>query len=245
MMTTQHPASGALKDLLKGKKPVLAKDVKPTATLDSADAESGDEAVAVNDYTTTDIRLKTAAGVQVWAETSSEDLGEGEGVADRLFALLVGIADQDMNGEISEAEQAILDVALESAWAYLSAKGVSDEDLDLLLNEWDNDAGERVQELVAGALPDGEKADDDLDAFAFDGDSDASALDSAVLDASYKKAMAIRGGKKVRINKRISGTVRLTAKQKVAIRKAQMKSHSAGAMMKRMKSMRVRKQMGM
>ena len=56
--------------------------------------------------------------------------------------------------------------------------------------------------------------------------------------------MAVRNGKKMRIRKRISGTVRLSAKQKLAIRKARMKSHSAGAMMRRMKSMRMRRKMG-
>jgi hypothetical protein len=150
-----------------------------------------------------------------------------------------------MNGEISEVEHAVLDVAFEAAWDYMSSKGATDDDISAMLNDWDNDVGERVQELVASALPDGDAASDEIDTFVFGDGSDDSALDSAVLDASYKKAMAIRGGKKVRINKRISGTVRLTAKQKVAIRKAGMKSHSAGAMMKRMKSMRVRKQMGM
>ena len=55
----------------------------------------------------------------------------------------------------------------------------------------------------------------------------------------------VRNGKKVRINKRVSGTVRLSAKQKVAIKKARLKSHNARAMLKRAKSMRKRKQMGL
>ena len=64
-------------------------------------------------------------------------------------------------------------------------------------------------------------------------------------DAVYKKKLVIRGGKKVRINKRVSGTVRLTAKQKMAIRKAQRKAHSASALMRRMKSMRIRRRTGL
>ena len=63
--------------------------------------------------------------------------------------------------------------------------------------------------------------------------------------AVYKTKMAVRKGKKMRIRKRISGTVRLSAKQKLAIRKARMKSHSAGARMRRMKSMRMRKKAGL
>ena len=45
--------------------------------------------------------------------------------------------------------------------------------------------------------------------------------------------------------KRISGHVRLSAKQKVAIRKARLKSHSAKAVMRRLKSVRLRKKLGL
>ena len=69
--------------------------------------------------------------------------------------------------------------------------------------------------------------------------------EGAALDAVYKKKLVVRNGKKVRINKRVSGTVRLSAKQKVAIKKARLKSHNARAMLKRAKSMRKRKQMGL
>jgi hypothetical protein len=49
----------------------------------------------------------------------------------------------------------------------------------------------------------------------------------------------------MRIKKRISGTVRLSAKQKVAVRKMLRKSHSAMATMKRMKSMKIRRKAGL
>jgi hypothetical protein len=48
----------------------------------------------------------------------------------------------------------------------------------------------------------------------------------------------------VRINKRVSGTVRLSAAQKVAIKKAVMKSRSSIAKVRRLKSMKVRRNMG-
>ena len=61
----------------------------------------------------------------------------------------------------------------------------------------------------------------------------------------YKKRFVIRKGKKLRINKRVSGKVRLSVKQKMGIKKARMKSHRAGAQMKRAKSMRIRRKMNL
>ena len=210
---------------------------EPEKTLDAA---AEDAALSgADDYTIADITLSATAAVQQWAET--DDLDEGESYADRLMALMVGIADANKDGDITEDEQGVLDVALNAAWDYLVKLGASEEDAGSLLNDWDADTADRVRDLVSSALPEGEDAADaDIDDFVF-GDSDQ----EPALDATYKKRMVIRGGKKMRINKRISGTVRLSAKQKVGIRKARMKSHSAGAMMKRMKSMRMRRRMGM
>jgi len=210
---------------------------EPEKTLDAA---AEDAALSgADDYTIADITLSATAAVQQWAET--DDLDEGESYADRLMALMVGIADANKDGDITEDEHGVLDVALNAAWDYLVKLGASEEDAGSLLNDWDADTADRVRDLVSSALPEGEDAADaDIDDFVF-GDSDQ----EPALDATYKKRMVIRGGKKMRINKRISGTVRLSAKQKVGIRKARMKSHSAGAMMKRMKSMRMRRRMGM
>lgn len=197
-----------------------------------------------SNYSDTDVSIKAVAAVQEWAET--DDLDEGEGYADRLMALMVGIADADVDGDLSEDEQDVVEIALNTAWDYLSDKGVSDEDLDSLLNDWDNETGARVQELVASKLPDGEEAAaDEMDSFVFGDGSDEAALDSTVLDATYKKKIVVRKGKKVRINKRVAGRVRLSAKQKLAVRKMLRKSHGAKATMRRAKSNRVRKQMGL
>lgn len=194
---------------------------------------------AVGDYASTDIDLKVAAAIQQWAET--DDLGDGEGYGDRLFALLVGIADADMDGEIGEEEADIVEMAADSAWDYLAGKDVPDDDLEALLNDWDNDVAARVHELIVSKLPDGDEASAaDIDAFAFGDGSD-----EAALDATYKKKLVVRKGKKMRVMKRVSGVIRLSAKQKLAVRKMIRKSHGAKATMRRAKSMRVRRQMGM
>jgi len=212
--------------------------ISPVVVLD--DADSVEDLNPAADYTATDIALKAAASVQEWAETSSDDLDAGEGIADRLFGLLAGIADENMDGEISEDEQNVLVMACEAAWDYMAEKGVSDDDCSKLLNDWDNDVASRVQEVVATSLPDGDAAIEDIDSFAF-GDE----AEEAALDAVYKKRFVVRKGKKVRINKRVSGKVRLSAKQKMSIRKAGMKSHRAGAQVRRAKSVKIRKKMGL
>lgn len=222
-----------LRDAMK--KPAAAPK-KTAPALDSALAPSLDSA---GDYASKDVELKGVTALHQWVET--DDLDDGEGYADRLMALFVGIADENKDGEITEDEQEVLEVALNAAWDYLTASGVTEADADALLEDWNEDAAERVRDFLAGALPDGEDtAAAEVDAFVF-----TDADQEPALDAAYKKVFAVRKGRKVRIRKRISGTVRLSAKQKVAIRKARLKSHSARALIRRMKSVRLRKRMGL
>lgn len=224
----------SMTELLRG----AMKRREPKKTLDAAAAEAPALSGA-DDYTIADISLSAVAAVQQWAET--DDLDDGESYADRLMALMVGIADANKDGEITEDEQGVLDVALNVAWDYLAKLGVSEEDAGSLLNDWDADTADRVRDLVSAALPEGEEESAaDLDDFVFGSNDQEPAL-----DAVYKMKFAIRGGKKMRIKKRVSGTVRLSAKQKIGIRKMRMKSHSATAMMHRAKSMRMHRRIGL
>jgi len=180
------------------------------------------------------IKMFTAAAIQQWIET--DDLEGNETSADRLLALMIGIADEDLDGEIGDDEQAVLEEALECAWDYLAQKGVDEEDIDALLNDFDADAAERVRDLVASVLPEGsEESDADIDGFAFGSESE-----SPMLDAAYKMKVAVRDGKKVRVRKRVSGTIRLSAAQKRGLLKARRKAHSSSAKMRRKKSMKIR-----
>lgn len=242
-MISNHPAArilaqmGALSAAPSQGKAVLD-SIKQTKLLDAA-AEAGAT------FAVADIRMAAAAAVQAWCETSSADLSEGESMTDRLDALMVGIADENKDGEITDDEAAVIEIALNGAYDYMLSKGVSEEDASALLNDGDDEAAGRVCELLISSMPDGEdESMADVDAFAFDAESRESVMDS-VLDAVYKKRAVVRDGKKVIISKRISGTVRLSAEQKVAIRKAGLKSRSAGARMARMKSMRARSRMGL
>jgi hypothetical protein len=242
-----HPAG----ELLRGLMSPAMKPAKPAKGKTVFDDTSDDDALDGSaDYASADLRVKAAAIVQEWANTDPADLGEGETLADRLLMLVIGVIDVDKDGEISDDESNVAAVLLDYIWDYLTSKGVSDDDCDALLNGGDNDAALRVKDLIADSVPsDDEAASDDIDGFAFDDDSQTAIFDSAsgeiVYDATYRRTAVVRGGKKVKINKRVSGNVRLSAKQKVAVKKMLRKSHSAAATLKRMKSMRKRTQSGM
>jgi len=215
-----------------------------TAASVHLDSTSSPNTLNVSDYTRADVGLSAAAVIQQWA-SDSEELDEGETLADRLLALMIGIADANKDGEISDDEHNILGLALNHGWDYLEQMGASQEDIDALLNNWDESAALRLRELVLAQLPDGEEAAAaDIDRFVFGEDATASLFD-ATFDAVYQKRLVIRKGKKVRINQRVSGKVRLSAKQKIAIAKARLKSHSAAARMRRLKSMRLRRKLGL
>ncbi len=240
-MFTQHPVAKVLAQM-------GAFGASPAKVLDSVskrEALLDEAALASATFSASEIRSAAAAAVTEWAETTPADLDDGETLADRLTAFMVGVADENQDGEITDDEATVIDIALNAAYDFLVGKGASEDDVSALLNDGDNDAAGRVQELVKGKLSDGEEGTmSDIDNFTFDTESQQSVMDS-VLDAVYKKRMVIRGGKKVRINKRISGHVRLSAAQKVAIRKAGLKSRSASARMHRMKSVKIRARMGL
>lgn len=224
----------ALRGHLYGLRNEEQQDQARKAALDSAVEPAMDSAVK---YELMTARMDAAAAVNQWIEDGGA-LDDGEQLSDRLMSLMVGIADDDQDGELEEDEQEVVFAALEAAWDYLSSKGVEDDDLDLLLNNWDAEAATRIHELVSAETEN--SGDDELDNFVFGKEAQ-----EAVFDATYKKKTVVRGGKKQRVKKRVSGKVRLSGKQKVAIRKAQRKSRSSGAKMRRKKSMKKRQKMGM
>lgn len=183
-------------------------------------------------YQIQDFKVKAAACVQQWADDDIP-LDEGETQADRLKALLIGIVDINDNKEIDEDEADAFNVVVNFALDYMVRHGVNEDDAIDLLSDFDSDLADTVRDFLISELPDDDAAGDDMDSFAFSDGED-------MMDAVYKKRMVVRGGKKVKANIRISGTVRRSGAQKAAMKKAQRKSHGAGAMMRRAKSMRMR-----
>lgn len=221
--------------------------------LDSSDSNVKTSSPKASEYAYQNLRLQAANAVRIWAQTPENDLDDDESFSDRLLMQLVGIVDEDKDGELSDEESEYLDELLEATADYLEHIGVSDEDIGLLLNDWDEDAAERIRDLLnAGKSVYNDDADSDDAASWLNSDDEDDEIDienfvfgdeaeESIFDATYKKKMAIRHGKRVRINKRTSGRVRLSPKQKMAVRKMQRKAHSAGATMRRIKSMKMHK----
>lgn len=185
---------------------------------------------------TDEMRQDAVNIAQEWAES---DLEEGEGFGDRLYALIVGSAtegDDDLTDDEADYAAAVAELVGD----YLEGKGIEAADVDSLLSDepsFDNDVAARIHDALLDKLPQGD------DAMLDDADKFVSGNDDEMLDAVYKKVVAIRGGRKVRIKKRVSGRVRLTAAQKGAIRKMHKKAFSGAAKMKRAKSMRLRQRL--
>lgn len=209
----------------------------------AAAAESEARSDAASNFVEAQIRDDAAAVLPIWVAT--DDLDEGETLADRLLALLSGMADQDGDDDLTPEEEEIFNLLAQAFFELLVSMGVTEEDAIAVLSEGDEVAAQRIVELLQDQdLEDNEA----IDSFVFDGAASQSILDSAsgqLLDAVYRKKLVVRHGKKMRINKRISGNVKRSAAQKVAIRKAMRKAHSAKARMGRMKSMKARARMGL
>jgi hypothetical protein len=184
-----------LTELLRIAAPPLAPGPAPTSTRAPLSAAR---------YASIHISLRAITSIHQWAETDDR-LDDGETYADRLRAMLVGIADPRQDGEISDDEQEVLQIALSSAWDYLASLGAVREDLDALLNDWDARTADCIRDLVTAVTP-----DDDRAAIA--------AVNSFVFGP------ATRAHSKAVV--RIAGPVRLSARQRLAIRQAQERSHS-------------------
>ena len=238
----------------------MRKDPKPSGlergvTLDSAGGGSSD----YGDYDVKRLALAVGSSVQTWAEDG--DLADGETYADRLFALFVGIVDENKDGELSDDEQEEFADVCEYAGQYLTRHGVDEDDAMALLSEWDDDTAERVRDVLVGNLPEGDGAAEDINDFAFGGNTMDSAsgvtMDKAFQaptghgqetkgknKAGYKTVVVVRGGQKTFARKRITGKVRLSPAQKASIAKARLHSKSSQAIRNWRKSIKMRKQLG-
>lgn len=210
---------------------------KPSYTLDGTGKDDAGNTDAAAKYAADNFSVRAISTLQQWVET--DDLDRGETYADRLMAMVVGLTDENKDGKITGAEQDSINYFLERIWDYISRYGVKDDDISALLNDLDDDAAERIRDLLARSLPEGKEADADMFNFVFGDDK------TPALDAAYKKVVAVRDGKKKVVHKRVADYISLSAKQKAAIKKAGLKSHTATAEMHRDKSNRMRDKIGL
>jgi hypothetical protein len=186
--------------------------------------------------------LEACNMLNYWA-TDDGELDDGESQSDRLYALLIGVVDQDKNGTMSNEEQAVFDLACDAVSGYLIyTLGADEDDVNELMNDWDDDAAERVREFIQDSFE-----VEELVSMAHDyalGDDGDVTMDDAESSAVYKSFIVIHDGEKKVARKRISGHVTLTAGQKKSIKEARKLSHDTHAKIARRLSMQKRKKLG-
>lgn len=181
------------------------------------------------------------------------DLEENELPTDRLDKMLAGISD-DGEEEI-DIDQATMDILIANVMDAFESLGVSEDILAVIFSEdaEANEALENAAEIVESNKP---QSDEDLEDFfdlfvygeAEDDDSEMM-LDGVSVGKTttktgkygklvYKAVKAIRNGKVTVINKRMSGKVKLSSKQRQALSKARKKASASSAIKKRIRSMK-------
>lgn len=202
---------------------------------------------AVDEYATASIRVDAMAAVLTWIE-------EGDFFYNTLDETVVVVADIDGDYELTEAEENLYSDIWEQVPNALLTLGADKSDVQELVNgpnEEADKAAARIGKQLSEKM-EKEEADDDslIMGFAYGEDAileSASYDDSlhGILEATYKRMKAVRDGEVKFIRKRTSGHVRMSAAQKGGLKLARRKSHTAGAELKRRKSMKLRKQRGM
>lgn len=235
-------------ELTQIRRPTAPEPPKPRIVFDSTAEDYAPE--LAGDAEAAQLCRDVVASINQWAET--DDLAPSETYTTRLLALLIGLVDDNKDGEVGADEEEYLNIALNCAYDYLTSKGASEADASALLEDMDDDAGDRVRDMIAANLPEGmDNEAAEMEAYVFGTDGQEAMFDSCgekgkkvAMDAAYRRVFAVRGGKRVALKKRIGHFV-MSAAQKLAIRKARMKSNTTAAKLRRLRSFGMRKKVGL
>ena len=222
---------------------MLPSEVLDNLTLEQVQEDDED------DDTEIDPMVKSVLSAHVADAFSS--LGVGDDVINDLFASDTDVADtaiesacQTVVENLPEDGDPLDEFVMAFAFGYDAealVAGGSDEDTEEGYDGamFDKTDGRTKRTVIKGYQRKGEKVSH------LGGRGVEAKLGSTVVkhtrdgrSIKYKGVKAMRHGKVVVINKRISGKIRLSAKQKAALKKARRKAHNGLASMSRMKSIR-------
>lgn len=191
---------------------------------------------------------------------SENELEDDELPSERMDALMIKGLDADGDGEVEDDLKTYLAANIADA---LSSLGVPDDMIgDMMGDNVDaaDAAIEAAAEKIIANLPDDADLDEWSEQFIYGYDIDAGEEGEDGFDGvgkkkkklsaggttikkskkgqtlRYKAVKAVRHGKVVLVNKRISGKVVLSAKQKGALKKAGAKAHTGSAMKRMLRS---------
>lgn len=187
-----------------------------------------------------------------------KELEENELPSDRLDSLIAGIAAGGDDEEEFEVDESTLDIVIANFQDALATLGVDDGIIASMFGG-DAEADEAIEaaaEIVESNKPSDDDMDELFDLFVYgEAEDDELLLDGVSLGKTttksgkfgkivYKAVKAIRNGKLSIVNKRVSGKVKLSAKQRAALNKARRKAGASGAIKKRIRSLAKAKSMG-
>ena len=202
---------------------------------------------AIASYVKAQQRTEAMSCVLSWID-------EGEFTYDSLDETIIVVADLDGDFEITEDEEAYYSEVWNEIPDALISLGADEDDVKEFMDGPGKEADKAAARMgrTLTQKMDEEQADDDelIARFAFGEDA---VLESAtpprtsvgVFEATYKRKLVIKDGKKEWINKRMSGKVYRSPEQRLATKKAARKSHTGIANMHRKKSMKKRQALGM
>ena len=233
--------------------------------LDSAAANAANtvaenlllDSVALNSEIQSLRKAVLAAVFVLSGDIVGKSLEEGELPSDRLDSLIAGVAAGGDDDEF-EVDESALDIVMANFQDALATLGVDDGIIASMFGggaEAD-EAIEAAAEIVESNKPSDDDMDELFDLFVYgEAEDDELLLDGVSLGKTttksgkfgkiiYKAVKAIRNGKVSIVNKRVSGRVKLSAKQRAALNKARRKAGASGAIKKRIRSMAKAKNMG-
>lgn len=183
---------------------------------------------AVQQKSKQDERGTAAATVIDWAngaEPTSDSF-------DNLALGLAGIDDEESDDDITEDQNDEYNRWLGLLADAAGSLGADQDDITTMIDEDDDDAAINVADAITGNVDDEDEA---IAVYSVSGNDDA------MLEANIK---VIRAGQ-VKLKKKRPRPLRQSAKQRAALKKNRLKSHSAAAKMSFRKSMKVRKKRGL
>lgn len=216
------------------------------------------------------LRRSALYGVlQLADDVLTDDLDDSELPSDRLDAYLLGGAGAgEGDEEHDQLTEQVLQIKAANMADAMSSLGVDDDTIEKAFGENVDEADEAIEkiaEIISTNLPAEDERGEFITAFIFGDDGlDMEAGQVAEYDSAqvgktkvrktksgqtlvYRGVKAVRAGKVTIVNKRIGNTsmkVKLSAKQKNALRKASAKAVSPNAIKRRLKSLQIGKRQG-
>ena len=229
--------------------PTTAAGQKAAGVYEFANDENEDSDKLMEDVDglAANARSQAMSAVLQWVEMGQFDY-------DTLDEIILVIADLDGDDDYTEDEEDYYnDVWSEVSNALLSL-GAPRADVEEFCDGSGDDAdkaGQRIGAVLTKEVKGNRMDDEDIiSGFAFGEDAIIESVDEGspmrgIFEATYRRKRVVRDGKVVIRRKRVSGRVRLNAAQKAALRKARRKANTAGAKLRRRKSMRIRRRRGL